>query len=120
MDLQGVLGIDGDVRNGFDSITVTYDIDADASRDDIAAIVAQSQKALGGVRPRDEPTTVRVELALNDELRRTRPWGREPQASGVDTRPTTRRGGSRAKNTCRRDRRRTGRLAVSAQLGRSV
>ena len=27
MDLQGVLGIDGDVRNGFDSITVTYDID---------------------------------------------------------------------------------------------
>jgi len=44
MDLQGILGIDGDVRNGFDGITVTFDIDADASRADIEAIVAQSQK----------------------------------------------------------------------------
>jgi uncharacterized OsmC-like protein len=35
MDLQGILGIDGDVRNGFDAINVTYDIDADASRADI-------------------------------------------------------------------------------------
>src|SRR6201998_3565647 len=34
MDLQGILGIDGDVRNGFDGIRVTYDIDADASRED--------------------------------------------------------------------------------------
>jgi len=44
MDLQGILGIDGDVRNGFDGIRVTYDIDADASREDIEALVAQSQK----------------------------------------------------------------------------
>src|SRR5690242_6722355 len=26
MDLQGILGIDGDVRNGFDGVKVTYDI----------------------------------------------------------------------------------------------
>ena len=44
MDIQGILGIDKDVRNGFDGITVTYKIDADASPDDIEALVAQSQK----------------------------------------------------------------------------
>lgn len=44
MDLQGILGIDSDVRNGFDGIKVHFDIDADASQDEIAALVAQSQK----------------------------------------------------------------------------
>jgi len=44
MDLQGILGIDSDVRNGFDGIKVMFDIDADASKDDIAALVAQSQR----------------------------------------------------------------------------
>ena len=44
MDLQGILGIDSDVRNGFDGIKVVFDIDADASREDIASLVAQSQK----------------------------------------------------------------------------
>ncbi|WP_305985874.1 OsmC family protein [Roseibium sp. MMSF_3544] len=44
MDLAGILGIDADVRNGFKSIRVHFDIDADASAEDIAALVAQSQK----------------------------------------------------------------------------
>lgn len=44
MDLQGILGIDDDVRNGFGSIRVHFDISADASEDDIKALVAQSQK----------------------------------------------------------------------------
>ena len=44
MDIQGILGMDGDVRNGFDGITVKYDIDADATPDEIKAVVAQSQK----------------------------------------------------------------------------
>ena len=44
MDMQGILGIDSDVRNGFDGIRVSFEIDADASRDDIEALVAQSQK----------------------------------------------------------------------------
>ena len=30
MDIQGILGIDSDVRTGFDGIKVTYKIDADA------------------------------------------------------------------------------------------
>ena len=44
MDLQGVLGIDENVRNGFDGIHVHYEIDADATPEQIAALVAQSQK----------------------------------------------------------------------------
>ena len=35
MDVQGILGVDSDVRNGFDGIKVTYNIDADASQEDI-------------------------------------------------------------------------------------
>jgi len=44
MNLHGILGIDADVRNGFSAIRVTFDIEADASKDEIAAVVAQSQK----------------------------------------------------------------------------
>jgi len=44
MDLRGILGADAGVRNGFDGITVHYEIDADATEQDIAALVAQSQK----------------------------------------------------------------------------
>ncbi len=44
MDLQGILGIDEDVRNGFGTIRVNFQVDADASEDDIKALVAQSQK----------------------------------------------------------------------------
>jgi uncharacterized OsmC-like protein len=32
MDIQGILGIDSDVRNGYEDIKVTFDIDADASQ----------------------------------------------------------------------------------------
>jgi uncharacterized OsmC-like protein len=63
MDLQGILGIDRDVRNGFDTIKVTYDIDADASRADVEAIVAQSQKRSAVFDVVTNPTTVLVELA---------------------------------------------------------
>ncbi len=44
MDLSGVLGIDSSVRNGFEAIRVHIDVDADASEQDIEALVAQSQK----------------------------------------------------------------------------
>ena len=62
MDLQGILGIDGDVRNGFDAITVTYDVDADASKADIEAIVAQSQKRSAVFDIVTNPTTVTVQV----------------------------------------------------------
>jgi uncharacterized OsmC-like protein len=60
MDLQGILGIDGDVRNGFDGIRVHYDIDADASREDIAGLVAQSQKRSAVFDIITNPTDVTV------------------------------------------------------------
>jgi uncharacterized OsmC-like protein len=63
MDLQGILGIDGDVRNGFDHIAVTYDIDADADRSEIEAIVAQSQKRSAVFDIVTNPTTVQVTVA---------------------------------------------------------
>jgi uncharacterized OsmC-like protein len=44
MDIQGILGIDDEVRNGFGAIRVHFNIIADASEDDIKALVAQSQK----------------------------------------------------------------------------
>ncbi len=63
MDLQGILGIDSDVRNGFDGIKVHYEIDADASREDIAALVAQSQKRSAVFDVITNPTDVTVTVA---------------------------------------------------------
>ena len=63
MDLQGILGIDSDVRNGFDGIRVNYEIDADASEDEIAALVAQSQKRSAVFDIITNPTDVHVAVA---------------------------------------------------------
>jgi uncharacterized OsmC-like protein len=63
MDLQGILGIDSDVRNGFDGIKVTFDIDADASKADLEAIVAQSQKRSAVFDIVANPTSVEVHVA---------------------------------------------------------
>ena len=60
MDIQGILGIDSDVRNGFDGIKVTYEIDADAKREDIEALVAQSQKRSAVYDIVTNPTNVTV------------------------------------------------------------
>ena len=62
MDIQGILGIDSDVRNGFDGIKVVFDIDADASREDIASLVAQSQKRSAVFDIVTNPTNVAVEV----------------------------------------------------------
>lgn len=62
MDVRGILGIDSDVRNGFSSIKVTYDIDADATADEIKALVAQSQKRSAVYDIITNPTDVRVEV----------------------------------------------------------
>jgi uncharacterized OsmC-like protein len=60
MDLQGILGIDANVRNGFDGIKVHYEIDADASAEEIAALVAQSQKRSAVFDVIANPTDVTV------------------------------------------------------------
>jgi uncharacterized OsmC-like protein len=62
MDIQGILGIDSDVRNGFDGIKVHFDIDADASDEDIKALVAQSQKRSAVFDIVTNPTNVTVDV----------------------------------------------------------
>ena len=62
MDIQGILGMDSDVRNGFDGVRVHYKIDADATPDEINAIVAQSQKRSAVYDIVTNPTNVTVEV----------------------------------------------------------
>ncbi|MER7282278.1 OsmC family protein [Dactylosporangium sp. NPDC000244] len=61
-DIRGILG-DGDVRNGYEGIKVTFNIDADASRQEIEALVAQSQKRSAVFDALTNPTDVTVEVA---------------------------------------------------------
>ena len=62
-DIRGILGADSDVRNGFNDIKVTFHIDADASKEDIEALVAQSQKRSAVFDALTNPTNVTVEVA---------------------------------------------------------
>ena len=62
-DIRGILGADSDVRNGFNDIKVTFTIDADASKEEIEALVAQSQKRSAVFDALTNPTDVTVEVA---------------------------------------------------------
>lgn len=62
MDLQGILGIDRGVRNGYQHVRVVFDIDADASAEDVEALVAQSQKRSAVYDILTNPTRVDVEV----------------------------------------------------------
>ena len=44
MDLQGILGMDPDVSNGYSKIRVNFEVDADADDETVAKIVQQSIK----------------------------------------------------------------------------
>ena len=59
-DLRGILGADPEVRNGFNQVSVEYDIDADATPDEIKALVAQSQKRSAVFDILTNPTDVTV------------------------------------------------------------
>jgi uncharacterized OsmC-like protein len=61
-DIRGILGVDSDVRNGFNDIKVTFTIDADASQQEIEALVAQSQKRSAVFDALTNPTEVTVEV----------------------------------------------------------
>lgn len=62
MDLFGILGIDDDVRNGFGAIRIRFDIVADASEEDVRALVAQSQKRSAVFDIVTNPTAVFVDV----------------------------------------------------------
>jgi uncharacterized OsmC-like protein len=63
IDLQGILGLSRDVRNGYRQIRVGFRIDADASDDQVRRLVAQSQarSAVLDVLTHGVPVTVDVE-----------------------------------------------------------
>jgi uncharacterized OsmC-like protein len=63
MDLHGILGADPEVRNGFSGVRVDYVIDADASAQEIEALVAQSQKRSAVFDVVTNPTDVTVTVA---------------------------------------------------------
>ena len=63
MNVLGILGADRDVRNGFGQVTVRFAIDADAPRDDLLALIAQSQKRSAVYDIVTNPIRVLVELA---------------------------------------------------------
>ena len=62
MNVLGILGADPDIRNGFNDVNVRFDIDADASPEDIQALVAQSQKRSAVFDMVTNPTQVVVEV----------------------------------------------------------
>ncbi len=63
MDVRGILGMDPEIRNGFSAIRVRFEIDADASPEDIAALVAQSQKRSAVFDMLCNPVQVAVSVA---------------------------------------------------------
>jgi len=62
-DIHGILGADPEVRNGFTGVRVSYKIDADATPEQIKALVAQSQKRSAVYDILTNPTPVTVDVS---------------------------------------------------------
>jgi uncharacterized OsmC-like protein len=62
IDVRGVLGIDAAVRNGYDQITMDFDVDADATAEQIAALVTASRdhSAVFDIVTNPTPVTINV------------------------------------------------------------
>jgi uncharacterized OsmC-like protein len=63
MNILGILGGDPEVRNGFNNVRVNFEIEADADADEIAALVAQSQKRSAVFDALTNPTNVSVTVS---------------------------------------------------------
>ncbi|MGI9599196.1 MAG: OsmC family protein, partial [Acidimicrobiales bacterium] len=63
IDVQGVLGIDPDVRNGFSAIDVAVDVQGDAPRSDLDALIQSSTKRSAVFDIVTNPTEVSVHPA---------------------------------------------------------
>ncbi len=64
-DLNGILGLDRTVRNGFEKITVRFTVHGDAPADVLRAVVEQSQNrsAVFDMLTNQVPVDVKVETA---------------------------------------------------------
>jgi hypothetical protein len=62
MDLAGVLGLDPTVRNGFGCTAVHFAVDADATAEDIEALVGLSQKRSAVYDILANPTNIVVDV----------------------------------------------------------
>ena len=62
-DLHGILGADPQIRNGFTGVRVSYKIDADATADEVKALVAKSQKRSAVYDILTNPTNVTVDVS---------------------------------------------------------
>jgi uncharacterized OsmC-like protein len=60
MDVQGVMGVDPEVRNGFSGVNVHFDVDADATPEELEALVAQAQKRSAVFDIVANPTSITV------------------------------------------------------------
>lgn len=63
VDVRGVLGIDPDVRNGFSHIDAAVDVQGDAPRSDVDALIAASAKRSAVFDIITNPTSVDVHPA---------------------------------------------------------
>ena len=62
MDVRGCLGISGEVRNGFERIRVSFDVEGDASEEKLREIVARAQarSAVYDIVANGVPTSVEM------------------------------------------------------------
>ena len=63
IDLQGILGLSDEVRNGYQGIRVTFDIDSPADDADVAKVVEQSMSRSAVLDVLTNGTRVAVEIA---------------------------------------------------------
>lgn len=63
VDVRGILGMDPELRNGFSAVRVTFKVKADATSDEIKALVAQAQKRSAVFDIVTNPTNVAVSVA---------------------------------------------------------
>lgn len=66
MDVRGILGIDPDVRNGFENIDVEVHVEGDAPREDLDALIAASAKrsAVFDIITSPTPAVVRPKASI--------------------------------------------------------
>ena len=60
IDVQGVLGIDADVRKGFGDVAVRFEVDADCSDEQVDALIASATKYSAVFDMLTAPTSVSV------------------------------------------------------------